>query len=136
MKKLILISALLLLVASNGWAYSDTDLEKFKALTACQRCDLSEANLSYADLSGANLSYADLRNANLSYADLSGANLSKANLRGANLRGANLRDANLNRANLSKPKLISNIQFITEQISYNDIKNDNHSGDNINEDDH
>ena len=74
MKKLILISALLL-VASNGWAYNETDLAKFKALNVCERCDLSEIKL---------------RNANLSGADLSGANLTGANLTTSNLRNAKL----------------------------------------------
>ena len=52
MKKLILISALLL-VASNGWAYNETDLAKFKALDACESCDLSGAKFGNANLSGA-----------------------------------------------------------------------------------
>ena len=37
MKKLILISALLLF-ASNGWAYNETDLAKLRALNACEAC--------------------------------------------------------------------------------------------------
>ena len=57
MKKLILISALLLFVAStNSWAYNETDLAKLRATNACKRCDLSGA-----DLRGANLRSADLR---------------------------------------------------------------------------
>ena len=79
MKRLLLISALLL-VASNGWAYSETDLAKFKVLNACEGCDLSGANLKRANLAGANLM---------------GANLSRAKLKGANLAGANLAGANL-----------------------------------------
>ena len=107
MKKLFLISALLL-VASNGWAYNETDLAKFKALNACEGCDLSGANLqgtgndvlefrrfSGANLRGANLSFADLRGANLSFADLTDADLTRANLTGAKLTGVNLCNANL-----------------------------------------
>ena len=80
MKKLILISALLL-VASNGWAYNETDLAKLKALNACEGCDLSGADLSGADLSGANLT-----GANLTGAKLIGADLTRANLSGAELK--------------------------------------------------
>ena len=77
MKKLILISALLL-VASNGWAYNETDLAKFKALNACVGCDLS----------GADLSKANLNNANLNNADLIGADFTGVNFRDAKLEGA------------------------------------------------
>ena len=72
MKKLLLISALLL--CSNGWAYNETDLAKFKALNACEGCDLSGANLRGANLTDANLYNADLRGADLEGANLNGAN--------------------------------------------------------------
>ena len=54
MKKLILISALLL-VAFDGWAYSETDLAKLKATNACEGCDLSGADLHFANLRKAKL---------------------------------------------------------------------------------
>ena len=88
MKKLILISALLLVVASNGWAYNETDLAKLRATNACKRCDLSGA-----DLRGANPRSADLRDTYLRGADLSGANLRSADLRGAYLTYADLGNA-------------------------------------------
>ena len=75
MKKLILISALLL-VASNGWAYNETDLAKFKALNACEGCDLSGADLSQADLKNT-----DLTTTNLRYAKLDGAKYCKTKIR-------------------------------------------------------
>ena len=56
-------------------AYKQQDLDMFKLLNSCEKCDLSEANLSKADLSGANLSGADLSGANLTDTDLTGANL-------------------------------------------------------------
>ena len=59
MKKLILLSALLL-VASNGWAYNETDLAKLRALNQCEGCDLSGADLRDADLTKANLKNATL----------------------------------------------------------------------------
>ena len=51
MKRLIIIADLL--VAFDGWAYNETDLAKLKALSACESCDLSGANLRGANLSGA-----------------------------------------------------------------------------------
>ena len=86
MNRLIIIASLLLLVAFDGWAYNETDLAKFKALNACEGCDLSGANLqgtgndvlefrrfSGANLRGANLSIADLQRANLKNTKLDGA---------------------------------------------------------------
>ena len=95
MKKLILISALLLLVASNGWAYSETDLLKLKQLNQCLRCDLSGANLSNATLGSADLRGANLTNTKLILADFSDAKLRNAKLDGADLSSADLRDAKL-----------------------------------------
>jgi len=82
MKKLILISALLL-VTSNSWAYNETDLAKFKALNVCEGCDLSGADLSLAYLNKANLHGADLSGANLSGVNLTTSKLKKAKLDGA-----------------------------------------------------
>ena len=64
MKLLIIIAGLL--VAFDGWVYNETDLAKLKALSACESCDLSGANLSRADLREVNLREADFRGANLS----------------------------------------------------------------------
>ena len=75
MKKLILISALLL-VASNGWAYNEIDLAKLKELNACVGCDLSGADLSQADLKNT-----DLTTTNLRYAKLDGAKYCKTKIR-------------------------------------------------------
>ena len=81
MKKLILISALLL--SSNGWAYNETDLAKLKALNACVGCDLSGADLQRANLNNANLSEADLSEADLKNTDLTITNLRYTKLDGA-----------------------------------------------------
>ena len=72
MKKLILISALLLF-GSNGWAYSEADLAKLKALNDCGGCDLGVANLTGVDFTGVDLCYANLTTNNLKYAKLAGA---------------------------------------------------------------
>ena len=85
MKKLILISALLL-VASNGWAYNETDLAKFKALNACEGCDLSGANLQ--GTGNDVLEFRRFSGANLSFANLSGVNLTTSKLKKAKLDGA------------------------------------------------
>jgi len=85
MKKLFLISALLL-VASNGWAYNETDLAKFKALNACEGCDLSGANLQ--GTGNDVLEFRRFSGANLSFANLSGVNLTTSKLKKAKLDGA------------------------------------------------
>jgi hypothetical protein len=86
MKKSIILSMAITLIAAQAWAYKQQDLDMFKLLNSCEKCDLSEANLSKADLSGADLSGANLSGANLSVADLSGANLTDTDLTGANLK--------------------------------------------------
>ena len=107
MKKLILISALLLFVAStNSWAYSETDLKKFLATNWCVECDLSDVILDnhdwyYANLRLANLQEANLERARFVGATLQGADLREANLQGANLLGADLREAYLTNADLA-----------------------------------
>ena len=92
MKKLILISALLL-VATNGWAYSEADLAKLKALNDCGGCDLGVANLTGADLDEANLRGANLTDANLNGVDFTGVDLCYANLTTNNLKYAKLAGA-------------------------------------------
>ena len=109
MKKLILISALLLFVVSNTWAYNETDLAKFKALNVCEGCDLSGANLR------------DIKPgwyATLSNADLSGADLHRADLRDANLRGANFTATILTNAQLDGAK------FCKTQMPWGEVNDD------------
>ena len=84
MKKLILISALLL--SFNGWAYNETDLAKLKALNACEGCDLSGANLQ--GTGNDVLEFRRFSGANLSFANLSGVNLTTSKLKKAKLDGA------------------------------------------------
>ena len=96
MNRPIIIASLLLLVASNGWTYNETDLAKLKATGTCEGCDLSGAILSYLNLGGANLSGANLSGANLREASFS----MLANLSGADLRGADFTDARLGQIDL------------------------------------
>ena len=86
MNRLIIIASLLLLVASNGWAYNETDLAKFKALNACEGCDLSGANLQ--GTGNDVLEFRRFSGANLSFANLSGVNLTTSKLKKAKLDGA------------------------------------------------
>ena len=91
MNRLIIIASLLLLVAFDGWTYNETDLAKFKALNACEGCDLSGANLQGTGndvLEFRRFSGANLRGANLSFANLSGVNLTTSKLKKAKLDGA------------------------------------------------
>ena len=78
MKKTSLtLSLLLVLFASNVWAYNETDLLKFKAINQCPGCDLSEV-----DLKGATFFEANLEGANLSDTDLTTSNLRNVKLDG------------------------------------------------------
>ena len=93
MKKTILLASLVFIAFDAmipSFAYNEIDLAKFKALNACEGCDLNEANLSGAYLHGANLYGADLSGINLS-----GTTLSIANLSGVDLSGAKLDDAKI-----------------------------------------
>jgi len=62
------VIAIILQGVQAGYGYNPGDAEKVQKTKACQKCDLSGANLSFANLSGANLS-----GANLSGAILDGA---------------------------------------------------------------
>ena len=104
MKKLILISALLL-VASNGWAYNETDLAKLKATNACEGCDLSGVNLRKANLTDAILARTDLRKTNFTDANLGYANFTGVYLNGMDFGKANLSDAKLDGAIYCKTQM-------------------------------
>jgi uncharacterized protein YjbI with pentapeptide repeats len=102
--KLFFATSLTSLVLMGGLtsvqAQSLPPLEQLQSSRACQKCDLSNANLAGLDLSNTDLSGAVLSNAELSGANLSGANLTGANLYLAKLSNANLKGANLSQANL------------------------------------
>ena len=88
MNRPIILASLLLLVAFDGWAYNETDLAKFKALNACEGCDLSGANLQgtgndvleFRRFSGANLSGVNLTTSKLKKAKLDGAKYCKTKM--------------------------------------------------------
>ena len=91
-KRTLVMTALAVPIAigspANG--FDKMDLQKLKLTKACERCNLSGANLREAELSGAILAYANLIDAELGGVNLSFAKLSHIDLRGADLWGANL----------------------------------------------
>ena len=93
MKHLILISALLF--SFNSWAYSESDVKKYKYTGACVSCDLSGYDFSETKLGGSDFRSANLTGATLMFADLTGANLTGAKLGMADLSKANLTDVDL-----------------------------------------
>jgi len=114
--KILAIAVALVLVASNAGAFNELHVKKLKALNACERCDLSGANLWMANfwmanLSGANLKMADLKKANLEGADLQWADLRGADLSEANLVGALLDGVRYGTVNIFKGRNIKSAVF-------------------------
>jgi uncharacterized protein YjbI with pentapeptide repeats len=95
MKKLVLISLSIVLLAPGTLAYKQEDLDKLKEANECVGCDLSGANFYEADLSEVNLEGAILHSTNLRRANLTNANLTDALFFRADLFGANLTNVNL-----------------------------------------
>ena len=98
-------TAIVALLATPAFGFSEADIATLNATGSCPGCDLSGAVLSHADLRDAELSGADLTHADLTSVDLRRANLPYANLFRADLRGANLSDANLYSADLREAVL-------------------------------
>ena len=84
MKKLMILSLAMALLASPAWEYKQEDLDKLAAINTCQECDLAGADL------------------HLAY-------LREANLRGAVLIGAVLRDAKIDFADFTKAKFCNTV---------------------------
>lgn len=88
----------------HGWAEMSVEVkENITVLLqnrACERCNLSAANLNRMDLTGVNLREADLTSATFYLADLSGADFSGAILRNTEFGGADLAEANFTGADL------------------------------------
>ena len=68
MKKLMILSLAMALLASPAWEYKQEDLDKLAATNACEECDLRGADLERADLTGA-----VLRDAKIDFADFTKA---------------------------------------------------------------
>ncbi|HBM14871.1 MAG TPA: pentapeptide repeat-containing protein [Lentisphaeria bacterium] len=81
--KLIHAITIIVMFASNIFAYKQSDLDKLLSTKSCEN-----GNLTEADLKGA-----DLRNSNLRRVDFTGADLTNANLTGANVEGADFTGA-------------------------------------------
>ena len=63
MKKLMILSLAMALLASPAWGYKQEDLDKLAATNACEECDLHEANLTGAVLRDAKIDFADFTKA-------------------------------------------------------------------------
>ena len=68
MKKLMILSLAMALLASPAWGYKQEDLDKLAATNACEECDLRGADLREANLTGA-----VLRDAKIDFADFTKA---------------------------------------------------------------
>ena len=105
MKRSIILSLAITLLAAPASGFKQENLDKLKATNACEMCDLRETYLREANLFRANLREANLFRTYLREANLTGANLREANLSNADLTGAELNFANLFRADLRKADL-------------------------------
>ena len=72
MKKLMILSLAMALLASPAWEYKQEDLDKLAATNACEECDLRGADLRDANLTGA-----VLRDAKIDFADFTKAKFCK-----------------------------------------------------------
>jgi uncharacterized protein YjbI with pentapeptide repeats len=99
MVSIMFIAVIALCMDGGGsYAFDPAHLEQLKATKACQKCDLTNANLSKLDLRGAKLMEAKLNGAKLSGANLTGAQLYFADLTGADINGAKFGGAQLTNA--------------------------------------
>ena len=86
MKRSIILSLAITLLAAPASGFKQENLDKLKATNACEMCDLRETYL---------------REANLFRANLREANLFRTYLREANLRDSDLRDSDLRKTDLT-----------------------------------
>jgi len=105
-----LLVLLLCSVSLQAGAFEQADQTRLLDSGGCERCDLSDSDLSgrplaNASLADSNLSGSNLSNSNLRYANLTGADLTQARLDGADLSGARLRGARLYGVDLSQTRL-------------------------------
>ena len=63
MKKLMILSLVMALLASPAWEYKQEDLDKLAATNACEECDLRGADLTGAVLRDAKIDFADFTKA-------------------------------------------------------------------------
>ena len=73
MKKLMILSLAMALLASPAWEYKQEDLDKLAATNACEECDLRGADLERVDLERADLTGAVLSDAKIDFADFTKA---------------------------------------------------------------
>lgn len=105
MKRLLILSALVLGLSSPAMAQNAGEIARVQGGSSCSGCNLFQADLAYRDLPNINVSRSRLRQADMSLvtmngANFSGADLSVANLFGGRFTGASFANANLRDANL------------------------------------
>ena len=122
-----LVPFLLLVYVTSAVAFDETDLKKFKALNACEGCDLSGAYLNYADLREANLSGAALTTTTLKDAKLDGAAVGmhpvtahgfNLGLRGQNKLAKNVRSAQDRNIDIGSPEVLEDYQSTHRRITW------------------
>lgn len=105
LKQLTALIAAHLILSTPAVAQSQYEIDTVRAGKSCTKCNLFQADFSYAHINNVDLSGARLRQANMTLStmrrvDFAGANLSVANLFGgdftnSNFSGANLTDSTL-----------------------------------------
>ena len=98
MKKSITLSLAITLLTAPAFGFKQEDLDKLKAMNGCEKCSLSEADLTGADLREADLTEAELNFADLSDSDLTGADLSNSDLTGTTFCNTMMPDGSVNNA--------------------------------------
>jgi hypothetical protein len=93
----------LMLVAGVVFAFDNAHLQKLNTTNKCEKCDLTNANLSGLDMYGANLAGANLADASFNDANLTDANLTGANIKGTNFAGAKLSNTTWSDGKKCKP---------------------------------
>ena len=98
MKRSIILSPAITLLAAPVSGFKQENLDKLKATNACEMCDPREANLFRTYLREANLSNVDLTGAELNFADLRDSDLHKADLAGITFCNTMMPDGSVNNA--------------------------------------
>ena len=98
MKRSIVLSLAITLLAAPVSGFKQENLEKLKATNACEMCDLRETYLREANLFRADLRKADLRKADLSDSDLTGADLRDSDLTGTTFCNTMMPDGSVKNA--------------------------------------
>lgn len=106
MRRLVLATLSIALIALPAYAQNANQIAAVKAGKSCPGCNLFQANLDYEDLSRRNFSGARLRQSDMTISTADYTNFSKTNLSIANLSGVRATGANFSGADLSNASLV------------------------------